>query len=56
MIALGMDGMRFLESRDNFERNLMVAMAQEAFKTKQLLDKNLAAEITNNVAKIIGGK
>lgn len=50
--ALGLDPMRFLETRDPFERNLMATLAGEIAKARRKLDQNLAVEIANQVGKL----
>ncbi|HEY7418009.1 MAG TPA: hypothetical protein VH593_22705 [Ktedonobacteraceae bacterium] len=54
MLALGIDGIRYLESRDDFERSMLISVAQEAFKVRQTLDNNLAVEIATKVSKLFG--
>jgi hypothetical protein len=50
--ALGLDPMRYLETKDGFERNLMVVVGQEIANARQRLDHNLAIDIANNVGKL----
>lgn len=56
MIALaGLDAMRFLDSKDSFERNLMVSIADRVHHLQQVRDRNLAVRIVNGVGKLFGG-
>lgn len=50
--ALGLDPFAFLNERDPLQRTLMLKLAEEMMKQKQILDRNLAIEITNNVGKL----
>jgi len=52
MGALGMDWMRFLETRDPFERNLMVELAKRISKYKQQMNHGLAVDIANSVGQL----
>lgn len=53
--VLGLDPMRFLESRDSFERQVMVELGQRIFHYKQQMQKSLAIEIANAVGKMLSG-
>lgn len=50
--ALGLDPMRFLESRDDAERNLMMELAKRISEHKLNMDHNLAVDIANQVGKL----
>lgn len=50
--ALGLDPMRFLETRDETERNLMVELGRRIYEHKKIMDHNLAVNIANNVGKL----
>jgi hypothetical protein len=52
--ALGLDPMRFLETKSDFERNLILKVAEQVAKNRQMMDKNLAIEIANNLGKVLG--
>lgn len=43
--ALGMDGMRLLDTRDPVERTAMTAVVLEARKARKILDNELAARL-----------
>lgn len=47
--------MRFIDSKDSFERNLMVKIADRVHEMQLVRDKNLAVRIVNGVAKLLGG-
>ena len=53
MGALGMDAMKFLETKDGFERNLLIELAERTAKFRQQLDHNLAVDIANSVGKLL---
>ena len=56
MIAsAGLDAMRFLDSKDSFERNLMIKIAERVVHVQQVRDRNLAVRIVNGVGKLLGG-
>jgi len=44
--------MRFLETKDGLERNLMVVLASEISKVRKDLDMSLATAIANQVGKL----
>jgi hypothetical protein len=50
--ALGLDPMRFLYTREELERNLMLEVGRRMFEKKQLMDHNLAIDIANQVGKL----
>lgn len=50
--ALGLDPMKFLETRDDIERNLMVELGRRIYQHKRDMDHNLAVDIANNVGKL----
>jgi hypothetical protein len=50
--VVGMDPLAFLKTTDGFERNLMLAVADRMMHYRQMLDKNLAVEIANQVGKL----
>ena len=50
--ALGLDPMRFLETKDGFERQLMLMVAKQVGEYKQKMDHSLAVDIANNVGKL----
>lgn len=50
--ALGIDPLRFLYAKDDFERNLMLVLGDKVLQQKQILDKNLAIEIASAVGKL----
>ena len=50
--ALGLDPMKFLYTRDETERDFMVALGKKIFEIRQMLDHNLAVDIANNVGKL----
>jgi len=50
--ALGLDPMRFLETRDSFERSLILKVAEEVGKYKARMDHSLAVDIANSVGKL----
>jgi len=49
-----MNPLAFLQTKDDFERILMQEIAKRAFKSRQLLDKQLANMIASEVSKIFG--
>lgn len=51
--ALGLDSMRFLETKDDFERHLMLVLAKEIGEARAALDENLATAIANKVGQLI---
>jgi hypothetical protein len=42
----------FLRTKDDFERNLILYLAQKVYDQRVILDKNLAAYIAENVGKL----
>jgi len=52
MSVLGLDGIRFLETRDYFERNLMIQLGERIAKVRQQWDHNLAVDIANCVGQL----
>jgi hypothetical protein len=50
--ALGIDPLRFLNTKDDFERNMMLMLGDKILKQKQILDHNLAVEIASAVGKL----
>jgi len=44
--------MRYLETRDNFERALMQKLAEELIEIRKIMDLNLATAIANQVGKL----
>jgi hypothetical protein len=50
--ALGIDPMRFLETKDPFERNLLIELASKISEYKTKMDHNLAVDIANSVGKL----
>lgn len=50
--ALGLDAMRFLETRDDFERTLMLELAKRIEEQRRKLDHNLAVDIANSVGRL----
>jgi hypothetical protein len=50
-LSLGLDPLAFLNSKDGFERGLMIELASRALENKKILDENLATAIANAVAK-----
>ena len=52
MGALGLDPLRFLETRDPLERTLMLELGEKVAKYKQDLNHNLAVDIANCVGQL----
>lgn len=50
--ALGLDPMRFLETKDGFERTLMTIVGKEMVELRQKMDHSLAVDIANQVGKL----
>jgi len=50
--ALGLDPIRFLTTTDSTERAMMVRVAEEMIKIKEIQDHNLAARIAEQVSKL----
>ena len=50
--ALGMDPMRFLTTKDDVERQLMVELANRMQKHREVMDNNLAVKIVEQVSKL----
>jgi len=50
--ALGLDPMRFLYTKDDDERNLMIEMGRRMYELRQKMDENLSVMIANNVGKL----
>lgn len=53
MGALGMDYMRFLNTRDHLERNLMIQLHKRISKEHDRMQSNLAVMIANNLGKVL---
>lgn len=52
MAALGLDPLRFLESRSSLERSLLIELYNRTLKARQIMDNNLAVEIANQVGRL----
>lgn len=52
LAVLGFDPLRYLYTEDDFERNLMTELANRVQKWQQQRDRNLAAEIANQVGRL----
>jgi hypothetical protein len=52
MCSFGIDGMRWLDSRDPTEMLVMQVVADEAHRIAQQRNKALAAEIANAVSRL----
>ena len=52
MAALGLDPFRFLESRDSFERALLMELHNQVLEVRKTMDHNLAVDIANMVGKL----
>jgi hypothetical protein len=50
--ALGLDPIKFLESRDDTERNLMVELGRRMGELKQKMDHSHAIDIANQVGRL----
>jgi len=50
--ALGLDPMRFLETRDGLERQLMLMVGQEVADSVQKMHHSHAVDIANQVGKL----
>jgi hypothetical protein len=52
MAALGLDPLKFLETRSTLERALLIELHNRTLKVKQTMDHNLAVEIANQVGRL----
>lgn len=52
--ALGLDAMKFIQTRDEDDRNFMVELGKRIAEHKQKMDHNLAVDIANQVGKLFG--
>jgi hypothetical protein len=52
LCALGLPGMRWLETRDPLERNLIQELGKRVFEERKRLDHNLAVDIANCVGML----
>lgn len=52
--ALGLDPMKFLNTRDETERNFMLELGRRIAQAKRDMDHNLAVDIANSVGKLFG--
>jgi len=50
--ALGLDPMRFLETKDGFERTLILVVAKEIGEIRAKMDHSLAVDIANQVGRL----
>lgn len=50
--AMGLDPIRFITTTDPIERTMMVRIAEEMIKIKEIQDHNLAAKIAEQVGKL----
>jgi hypothetical protein len=50
--ALGLDPMRFLDTHEEVERNLMMEVGKRMYDLKKEFDHNLAVNIANQVGKL----
>lgn len=49
---MGLDPLAFLNTKDGFDRGLMIELAKQALEYRSVLDKNLAGEIASAVNKL----
>lgn len=52
MAALGLDPLRYLQSRDIMERSMFVEIHNRVQEIQNTRDKNLATEIANQVGRL----
>jgi hypothetical protein len=50
--ALGLDPMKFINTRDDVERSFMAELARRISEEKSRMDHNLAVDIANQVGKL----
>lgn len=52
--SFGIDPMYFLHTKDPFERQAIWAITREAYKYREIRDRNLAAFIQEGIGKLLG--
>lgn len=52
LAVLGLDPMRFLETKDGLERSIMVELGRHMAELKGKMDHSLAVDIANQVGKL----
>jgi hypothetical protein len=52
LAIVGLDPLRFLYAKDEFERQLMLHLGKKMSKWQQQRDHNLAVDIANQVGKL----
>jgi hypothetical protein len=50
--AIGLDPLKFLNTKSSIERSLMIHLANRIIAHKEIQDQNLAVKIAENVGKL----
>ena len=49
-----MNPLPYLQTQDDFERDMWIAIAKEAYEYQKVMQENLAIQIANHVGKLFG--